>query len=92
VEEGESDLFAGDRYFFFRHLGDIQPPSVADCKIRTLLPSWATMGSHSAFLCSPAAGQAEPGSRETFFPAAVSMGREASHCSPCIFYAKLHKK
>lgn len=89
----ENAIYLQQIDYFSGTLGDTQPPSDADCKIRKLLPSWATMGSHRAFLRSPQLRRKWKLSRgETFFPAAVSMGREASHCSGVFSMQKLQKK
>lgn len=83
AEEGESDLFAGVIYFFQALYGDTPAPSVADCKIRKLLPSWGNNGLPQGLSALPAAAAKveaqQQGNILSLQP--VSMGEEPSHWS-----------
>lgn len=89
----ENVVYLQEREIFSGTLRDTPAPSVADCKIRKLSPSWATMGSHGAFLHSPQLqGTWKQPQGQTFFPHSRFYGQGGLPLLPCIFYAKLQKK
>lgn len=80
----EKVIYLQELYIFFRHFTETpQPPLVADCKIRKLLPSWGNNRLPQCLSAQPAAAAKveiqQQGYILPFQP--VSMGKEPSHWS-----------
>lgn len=80
----EKVIYLRELYIFFRHFTETpQPPLVADCKIRKLLPSWGNNRLPQCLSAQPAAAAKvetqQQGNILSLQP--VSMGREPSHWS-----------
>lgn len=80
------------RSYIFRHFAETsQPPSIADCKIRKLLPSWGNNRLPQCFSAQPAAAS-ESGnysSRITFFSYSLFLWARSPPTASMYFLCKI---